>query len=212
MKNGPQKAPPDSALLEIIRGEKRKNVSTPRFLSRFRAEWNARIAVFFRRQFEAPWGALERFFVLLVSLTLVWGVATVLKPVGQLEGDGFFGRVVEKNEEKRETDSLSLGYYTSVIKKKNLFRTIRVKPPKPKVVPVPKKPEVKKPSLSELAANLKLMGVINSGEVQAIILEKRMQRTYYVTTGEKVGEITVLKITEDHVTLSYEGETMDLFL
>jgi hypothetical protein len=60
--------------------------------------------------------------------------------------------------------------------------------------------------------NLGLVGIIPGASPQAIIEEKKNQKTYYLIKGQSINGITVEDISEDKVILEYRGKSMTLFL
>jgi len=68
------------------------------------------------------------------------------------------------------------------------------------------------PSLSELAKDLVLVGVITGDNPQAIIQDKRTRQTFYVYEGENVLEFKIKKIEKAVVILEHNGETLKLSL
>jgi len=68
------------------------------------------------------------------------------------------------------------------------------------------------PSLSELAKDLVLVGVITGDNPQAIIQDKRTRQSFYVYEGESVLEFKVKRIEKATVILEYKGETLKLSL
>ncbi|NOX97863.1 MAG: hypothetical protein GXO98_07405 [Nitrospirae bacterium] len=47
---------------------------------------------------------------------------------------------------------------------------------------------------------------------QAVIVDNNKKKTYFLNTGQSIGEIKVEKILKGKVILSYEGEQLDLRL
>lgn len=62
------------------------------------------------------------------------------------------------------------------------------------------------------ADNLGLVGIIPGTNPQAIIEDKKGQKTYYLTKGQSVNDITLEAMDEDKVTLDYRGKKTILFL
>jgi len=60
--------------------------------------------------------------------------------------------------------------------------------------------------------NLALVGIIPGNNPQAIIEDKKNQKTYYLVKGQSISEITLEDISEDKVVLEYKGKSMTLFL
>ena len=61
-------------------------------------------------------------------------------------------------------------------------------------------------------STLGLVGVIPGNNPQAIIEDKKNQKTYYLIKGQSVDEIVVEDIGENKVMLEYKGKRMTLFL
>lgn len=60
--------------------------------------------------------------------------------------------------------------------------------------------------------NLGLVGIIPGNSPQAIIEDKKSQKTYYLMKGQSISDITVEEIVSDKVTIEYRGKRMDMFL
>ena len=61
-------------------------------------------------------------------------------------------------------------------------------------------------------ANLTLTGVVLGDDSQAIIFDKNTEKTYYVSEGEAIGDISVKNILDDKVVLSYKGSELELVM
>lgn len=107
-------------------------------------------------------------------------------------------------------------HYQSVSSKRNLFQepvqhVVRVV--KPLMLPPPPViPPVHVPTLAEMASDLQLTGIVNTGEPQALIKNTKTDETLYLSAGQRIGEIVVTSVTDSHVTLSFNGQTMELSL
>lgn len=71
------------------------------------------------------------------------------------------------------------------------------------------KPALQK-DMSQMASNLKLVGVIWSDNPQAMIEDSQGNKTYLVGPGDYVGQLKVNSITRNSVVLSKDGETWEL--
>ncbi len=65
---------------------------------------------------------------------------------------------------------------------------------------------------SDLIKDINLIGVILGDSPQAIIEDKKTQKSYYVNKGQFIGEFRVDDIQEGKVILTYEGEKFELYL
>jgi hypothetical protein len=68
------------------------------------------------------------------------------------------------------------------------------------------------PSAEMSGGNLGLVGIVPGDNPQAIVEEKKNQKTYYLLKGQSINGITVEDIKEDKVVLEYGGKRMTLFL
>ncbi|MGD0335815.1 MAG: hypothetical protein ABSB18_01760 [Candidatus Omnitrophota bacterium] len=65
---------------------------------------------------------------------------------------------------------------------------------------------------SDMVKDIALVGIISGDNPQAVIEDKRSQKTYYLTAGQFIGEIQVEKIMDGKIILNYRGEKFELFL
>ena len=61
-------------------------------------------------------------------------------------------------------------------------------------------------------ANLGLVGIVPGDKTQAIIEDKKSQKTYYLIKGQSADNITVDDISQGSVILDYKGKKITLFL
>ena len=64
----------------------------------------------------------------------------------------------------------------------------------------------------DITANLGLVGIIPGANPQAIIEDKKSQKTYYLMKGESTNGIVVEDVGSDKVTIEYKGKRLNLFL
>jgi type II secretory pathway component PulC len=91
---------------------------------------------------------------------------------------------------------------TSEAKRRNIF-TLLPAPPKTEADGSPA-------DIAEKISNLKLVGVIWSNNPQVMIEDVKGNRTYLLSIGEQMGEITIKKIFMDKVVLQIEGQEEEL--
>lgn len=60
--------------------------------------------------------------------------------------------------------------------------------------------------------NIGLVGIIPGDKPQAIIEDKKSQKTYYLMKGQSISDISVEEIDKDQVTIEYKGKRINLFL
>lgn len=73
------------------------------------------------------------------------------------------------------------------------------------------------PVLSDVNAvdavkDINLIGIVQNNNPQAIIEDKKTQKTYYVTKGQFAGEFQVEEIETEKVILNYKGQRLELYL
>lgn len=64
----------------------------------------------------------------------------------------------------------------------------------------------------DLIKDLSLVGIISGENPQAVIEDKRAQKTYYLGIGQFIGELQIEDIREGKVILTYKGERLELYL
>jgi hypothetical protein len=65
---------------------------------------------------------------------------------------------------------------------------------------------------ADLIKEVNLVGIIAGENPQAIIEDKKSQKTYYVSKGQFVGEFQVDDILEGKIILNYKGQRYELYL
>jgi type II secretory pathway component PulC len=93
-------------------------------------------------------------------------------------------------------------YYTSGVEGRNVFL-----PQESEVSPV-----MAGPSADEISSNLALIGIIAGDKPQAIIEDKKAGKSYFLYKGGLAGQAKIIDISEDRVTMEYNGQTFELVL
>lgn len=65
---------------------------------------------------------------------------------------------------------------------------------------------------ADLIKDINLVGIVSGEEPQAIIEDKKAQKTYYLRKGQFMGELELAEILEGKIILSYEGQMYELYL
>lgn len=65
---------------------------------------------------------------------------------------------------------------------------------------------------AEKIKDITLMGVISGDNPQAIIEDKKLQKTFYLAPGQLIGDFKVEEIQEGKVVLSFNGQKYELYL
>ena len=64
----------------------------------------------------------------------------------------------------------------------------------------------------DLVKDINLVGIITGDNPQAVIEDKKTQKSYYVTKGQSVGDFQVEEIQEGKIILNYMGQRFELSL
>lgn len=64
----------------------------------------------------------------------------------------------------------------------------------------------------DLAKDINLVGIISGENPQAVIEDKRTQKTYYVSKGEFIGQMQIEDIREGKIIINYKGQKYELYL
>jgi type II secretory pathway component PulC len=64
----------------------------------------------------------------------------------------------------------------------------------------------------DLIKDINLVGIISGENPQAVIEDKKTQKTYYVTKGQFIGEFQIGDIQEGKVILDYKGQRFELYM
>ena len=110
-------------------------------------------------------------------------------------------KILSLEEEKREPYS----YYQQEIAKRQLFDSSPTEPRVKKVIP-------SGPTFKELIKGLKLLGIVSADRTQVVIEDAKLDNTYFLYTGDYLGQIRVEEIYSDRVVLEFKGERISLFL
>ena len=76
----------------------------------------------------------------------------------------------------------------------------------------PEKPQAQTAIDADMIKDINLVGIIAGENPQAIIEDKKTQKTYYVSKGQNVGAFQVEEIQEGKVTLNYMSKKFDLYM
>jgi hypothetical protein len=92
-------------------------------------------------------------------------------------------------------------FYQEVAAKRNIFIPQAVAEARPLDI-----------ASGDLVKDITLVGIISGANPQAIVEDKKAQKTYYVNKGQAIGEFQVEEILEGKIILNYNGEKYELYL
>lgn len=95
----------------------------------------------------------------------------------------------------------SLESFQKKMEARNLFYA----PAGPVIAPV-------KTGIEELSRDLSLIGVVTTGEPEAILKDKRLNQTYFLKRHQKIRDLEVKEVRRGSIVLKYKDEEKEIFL
>jgi hypothetical protein len=149
---------------------------------------------------------LNKIFVICIIGTIIYTVLSYLYAYKSKT------QIPERVELKREEGLLEgapkapppLSHYTDILGRRQMFKLYEAPRPTPTGPPKPKV------TLQQLLAGYTFVGIIFGEVPQAIVEEKRSGQSFYLTSGQFLGEIKIEKIERGKITVSYEEERLDI--
>lgn len=114
---------------------------------------------------------------------------------------------LETSQVATQNESRSYEFYLEAARNRKIFST-----PAVTQAQVPQGSTALNAEGSEAIRDINLLGVISGDNPQAIIEDKKSQKTYYLTNGQFIGEFQVKDIREGKVSLNYKGQGFELYL
>lgn len=139
--------------------------------------------------------------VICVIITVVWlfdFINTGVKFSGRLKYI-MSDTAVQGQEERKKPIDLNIDEISTLIRKRNMFTF------------APSKEEAQAAvNIGITLGNLKLVGILWSENPQAMIENSREQKTYFVSKGDKIGDVEVMDILRDKVVVGKGSEEWEL--
>lgn len=106
----------------------------------------------------------------------------------------------------REAQTMPFSAYSESIGRRELFK------PQQSEVRTERTSGAKIESASDKLKDLSLIGIIAGEKPQAVIEDKKIQKTYFLYKGQILNQMKLEEILEDRVILDFEGEKFELTL
>ncbi len=203
---------PEEKLLKLIREEKKPKKATVVAVAHEAAVLKkaaVELAVETRqaglplRNFHSPW-----FLMGFLVVSLFFSLSAFIYPMLDLSKV----RLPEVTKEKGTAGPLASGpevkpleSYLEGLTQRQIFRAVSVSD----VVPVSTAAVT---NTLDLFKDMTLIGIISSNPPQAVIEDKKTQKTYYLSVGQAIGDLTVDHIQEGKVILDYLGTKYEMYL
>lgn len=161
--------------------------------------------------FSFSFGRINR---LLISAALILGIYLIVDFITS-HPERIEERILELRVEKVKDEKLesadeiaqekqreSLSHYNEVVESRELFtasgvKTMQIRPT---------------PTFMEMAAKLRLQGIISGDNPQAVIEDTKTKQVYFLSVGGRIGDIELKEILTGRVVLSYHGQEVELTL
>lgn len=196
---------PEEKLLRLIRKEKKENLDDKKRSDQ--AASAAKLSAYFFAGGLASFFSLKKIIWLVFISACIYLAVTLIYPFF-----GFKEEILPEVEEAHESKNTPLEesrpyeFYLKGIKERQIFTS----PPVQEVV----KPQsvISADQVKDLVKDIILIGVIAGEQPQAIIEDKKAQKTYYLNKGQFFGELQIADIAEGKVIIDYKGEKVELYL
>jgi len=154
-----------------------------------------------------PYIAFNKIIKFVFFISLFYLVVSLVHPVftsnkiklPQVEAKE---RLPEKKEILAQVTAIKpYDFYSLGIKGRNIFSSAAV--------------DLEKPigtASADLIKDINLVGIVSGEEPQAIIEDKKAQKTYYLRKGQFMGQLQLADIKDGKIILSYEGQMYELYL
>ncbi|MFA5272299.1 MAG: hypothetical protein WC412_08220 [Candidatus Omnitrophota bacterium] len=194
---------PEEKLLKLIRGERnppQKADSTPI------ADSIKKPGIkLFPRNFSIP--TFNKAIKLLLVLSFLWLILLFLQPSYAPDKTKQLKTAAVKNPAKRISPDTKeqikpYSFYLEGIKNRKIFSSAATEDAQKAIGTVN----------ADLIKDINLVGIISGDEPQAVIEDKKAQKTYYLRKGQYIGELRLEDILEGKIVLNYNGQNYELYL
>lgn len=194
---------PEEKLLKLIRGERKplqKVDSAPI------ADNTKKPGIkLFPRNFSIP--TFNKAIKLLLVLSFLWLILLFLQPSYAPNKTKQLKPMAAKNLAKKISPDAKeqikpYSFYLEGIKNRKIFSSAAAEDTQ-KVIGT---------ASADLIKDINLVGIISGEEPQAVIEDKKAQKTYYLKKGQYIGELQLEDILEGKIVLEFNGQNYELYL
>lgn len=202
---------PEEKLLRLIRGQKKNRIPVL-------AEGNPNPppavkiqgGIIYRTRASESWKYLPRFntnILILIGFLIasLYLLSAFIHPLFVnrktiFSREDHLDRITESKEAIKQEEGKPYDFYAQGIKSKQIFGAVSAQLTQESAVTVG----------ANLIKDINLLGVISGDSPQAIIEDKKSQRSYYVAKGQMIGEFQVEDIGDGKIILNYSGQRFEL--
>jgi type II secretory pathway component PulC len=224
MKDSPS---PEEKLLKLIRGEKKQKVTSvaisqeavvdkkiisqvPQVKPQVKSKVPTLAQVKFTpHQFGAgftPQG-INKLMIVIIVASIIFLIAAFMYPIFGLSKVKLPAVTKEEGSlatQEAEADVKPLESYLEGLKSKQIFSAASTQ--EASTTPTSAS------NTMDLIKDISLVGIITSDPPQAVIEDKKTQKTYYLSNGQSIGDLKVEDIKEGKVILNYLGTNYELYM
>jgi type II secretory pathway component PulC len=128
--------------------------------------------------------------------------------VPELEKKASATQAAAPAKEKEQDNRPPFSYFSEAAASKDIFKPII----KEETSSQPSAEAEQAKKAEEIKSQLNLLGVVWGEKPQAIIEDKKAQKTYFLNKGESLDSVEVKDIFENKVILSYNGQQFELVM
>lgn len=197
---------PEEKLLRLIKNQKKKETPSQLPVGPDTKSALVRQGIFFLPQNYIAFLSLKKIILGLFILSCIYLVIVLAYPWFALQKIDLpkldlEAPIEDKPLEKEETRPYS--YYLEGIRQRQIFASGSPTQELSQPVAI---------ASADLVKDISLIGIISGANPQAIIEDKKLQKTFYVSKGQLIGELQVEEIKEGKIILNYKGQRYELYL
>ena len=213
----PEEFSPEEKLLRLIRGEKKQKdkpaaeriepPKSPAEIPPVKLQGAGQMVGGKTGYFKVINSALVAVLVIIIVFFIFDIITSKLKPPSMIQGEHRQQQAARSAAEDINHRATSVPFSTYAdVGNRELFK--------------PLKSEIQDRATSQRTSesaqdklkDLFLIGIIAGGKPQAVIEDRKIQKTYFLYKGQAVNQLTVEDILEDRVIFDFEGEKLELVL
>lgn len=195
---------PEEKLLRLIRGQKKQIVSPEnKIASREKASLFRLKLPNIAIQKYLFLANISKFVLAAFTISCLYLVYSFISPsfTQNLQLPKTTDEVATEEEVEPVKQVKPYGFYSQGLADRQIFGSASQEPEKP----------IGKIN-ADLLKDMSLVGIVSGDNPQAIIEDKKTQKTYYLTRGQLIGEFRVDDIEQGKVILNYNGQKFELYL
>lgn len=194
---------PEEKLLKLIRGDRKTTIKTDSMLiPNIEKKQNIKLPLL-----NLSMLTFNRTIKLILLISSLWLIFLILQPHPVLNKlrEPDVTRVKSTNihlNTQLKTQIKPYSFYIEGIKNHKIFSSAAADDAQKSIGAVS----------ADLIKDINLVGIISGEEPQAVIEDKKAQKTYYLKKGQYIGELRLENILEGKIILNYNGQSYELYL